>query len=111
MLMQTCNIEASSFVSFVSRPIHISRMVGAHNFTGRFCYKTYKPPFKREQCYYTSDQKLKSFFFVFVFSSAGGIAAVPVFFVNGVELGVGNNKPTFDDWITFLDPIINANSN
>lgn len=36
------------------------------------------------------------------------VAAVPVFFVNGVELGVGNNKPTFDDWITFLDPIINV---
>jgi len=33
-------------------------------------------------------------------------AAVPVFFVNGVELGVGNNRPTFEDWVEFLDPII-----
>jgi sRNA-binding regulator protein Hfq len=38
------------------------------------------------------------------------VAAVPVFFVNGVELGIGNNKPTFDEWITFLDPIVNSSS-
>lgn len=36
-----------------------------------------------------------------------GNAAVPSYFVNGVELGVGNNRPTFSNWVRFLDPLIN----
>jgi hypothetical protein len=35
-----------------------------------------------------------------------GVAATPTYFVNGVELGIGTSVPTYDDWITFLDPII-----
>jgi len=35
------------------------------------------------------------------------VAATPTFFTNGVELGCGTNIPTKDDWIKFLDPIIN----
>jgi hypothetical protein len=35
------------------------------------------------------------------------VAATPTFFTNGVELGIGTAIPSYDDWITFLDPIIN----
>jgi len=34
------------------------------------------------------------------------VAVTPTFFVNGVELGIGTGAPSFNDWVTFLDPII-----
>lgn len=35
-------------------------------------------------------------------------AGTPTFFVNGVDIGLaaGISVPSFDDWITFLDPIV-----
>jgi hypothetical protein len=36
-------------------------------------------------------------------------AATPTYFVNGVDVVVGTNYvPSLDDWIAFLDPLINA---
>ena len=36
------------------------------------------------------------------------VAATPVYFVNGVDVVVGTAfVPTFDEWIAFLDPIVN----
>lgn len=40
------------------------------------------------------------------FGAKRGVAVTPTFFVNGVELGIGTGVPTYEDWITFLDPII-----
>jgi len=40
------------------------------------------------------------------FGAKRGVAVTPTFFVNGVELGIGTSVPTYDDWITFLNPII-----
>jgi len=42
------------------------------------------------------------------FASKRGVAVTPAFFLNGVELGIGNAQPTFNDWVTFLDPIVNS---
>ena len=40
----------------------------------------------------------------------GGAAYTPTYFVNGVDVATGTNfVPSFEDWTTFLDPIIAAN--
>jgi len=36
------------------------------------------------------------------------VAGTPTFFLNGVDLGIGSNTPSFNDWITFLNPFINS---
>jgi len=45
---------------------------------------------------------------VWKFGVKRGVAVTPAFFLNGVELGIGTDAPSFNDWITFLDPIIKA---
>jgi len=40
------------------------------------------------------------------FAAKRDVAVTPTFFVNGLELGIGTGAPTFEDWITFLDPLI-----
>jgi hypothetical protein len=43
------------------------------------------------------------------YAARRGVAATPTYFVNGVDVVVGTNYvPSFDDWKTFLDPLINA---
>jgi hypothetical protein len=36
------------------------------------------------------------------------MAGTPSFVVNGIELV--NADPTFDDWIAFLDPLVNSSA-
>jgi len=41
--------------------------------------------------------------------SPGNVAGTPTYFVNGVDVVVGTDfVPTYEDWIAFFDPIINA---
>jgi len=43
------------------------------------------------------------------FVSTGNVAGTPTYFVNGVDVGVGQNfVPSYEEWIAFFDPIINA---
>jgi len=42
------------------------------------------------------------------FAVKRGVAVTPAFFLNGVELGIGIESPSFSDWVTFLDPIVNS---
>jgi len=36
------------------------------------------------------------------------VANTPSFFLNGVELETGSGAPSFNDWKTFVDPLINS---
>jgi len=42
------------------------------------------------------------------YAAKRGVAVTPVFFLNGVELGIGISEPTYEEWIAFLDPIVPA---
>jgi len=45
---------------------------------------------------------------VWKFAVKHGVAGTPTFFLNGVDLGIGSKTPSFNDWVTYLDPIINS---
>jgi 2-hydroxychromene-2-carboxylate isomerase len=46
---------------------------------------------------------------IWKYANKRGVAGTPTFFVNGVDVVVGTNfVPSFDEWVAFFDPIINA---